>query len=328
MAEVRQQRGSSGAEVSAISGSSQVWTEGPLAGEYLRGALHPALAKQVYEYSSEELMNRVDKSAVSGLDFISALIDRVHNAGRLIRSLHGRILTLRAANKEPKLSANQELLAATEHRAKEWEDEAKKSQTELESLRNQRRELELEQEVGFLRFSLDGARNDRVIGLQRSVVRFHLFPLRQVGYRRGKRVILVRFPNSGIRAKGRPPTARSTARGSRLWPSSPARGRPATAKAPCTGSRQHARSPAGMAGAYRVTLAGVGSPHGQAARGSPTARAVVYKGDSSCRGSAYARRHRTRSNSACRRGGWRAASPLAQGKDSDSGGVVKLREEG
>ncbi|RWV89541.1 hypothetical protein GW17_00048304 [Ensete ventricosum] len=212
MAEVRQQRGSSGAEVSAISGSSQVWTEGPLAGEYLRGALHPALAKQVYEYSSEELMNRVDKSAVS-------------------------------------LSANQELLAATEHRAKEWEDEAKKSQTELESLRNQRRELELEQEVGFLRFSLDGARNDRVIGLQRSVVRFHLFPLRQVGYRRGKRVILVRCPASQSPKAARrraashghpqlapiqnwPPTARPQ-------PRPLARGRPATTRVSLQGAVAH-----------------------------------------------------------------------------------------
>ncbi|RRT74791.1 hypothetical protein B296_00022001 [Ensete ventricosum] len=49
---------------SAISGSSQVWTEGPLSGEYLRGALHPNLIKQVYECSSEELMNRASKSTV------------------------------------------------------------------------------------------------------------------------------------------------------------------------------------------------------------------------------------------------------------------------
>ncbi|RRT58080.1 hypothetical protein B296_00006102 [Ensete ventricosum] len=48
---------------SAISELSQVWTEGPLFGEYLRGALQPALAKQVYECSSEELMNRARKSA-------------------------------------------------------------------------------------------------------------------------------------------------------------------------------------------------------------------------------------------------------------------------
>ncbi|RWW53368.1 hypothetical protein BHE74_00040150 [Ensete ventricosum] len=49
---------------SAIAGFSQFWIEGPLSGEYLRGALHPNLAKQAYECSSEELMNRASKSAV------------------------------------------------------------------------------------------------------------------------------------------------------------------------------------------------------------------------------------------------------------------------
>ncbi|RWW40730.1 hypothetical protein BHE74_00053819 [Ensete ventricosum] len=141
----------------AISGSSLVWTEGPLAGEYLRGAIHPTLAKQVYEYSSEELMNKADKSA--GLHFISALIDWVHDAGRLIRSQHERILTLRAVNKELKLGGNQELLAVAEQRAKEYEDEAKQLRVELEYLRNLRRELE--EEVRVLRSNLDGARNDR-----------------------------------------------------------------------------------------------------------------------------------------------------------------------
>ncbi|RWW49768.1 hypothetical protein BHE74_00044014 [Ensete ventricosum] len=47
---------------STISGSSPFLTEGPLSGEYLRGALHPTLAKQVYECSSDELMNRAGKS--------------------------------------------------------------------------------------------------------------------------------------------------------------------------------------------------------------------------------------------------------------------------
>ncbi|RWW05512.1 hypothetical protein GW17_00031206 [Ensete ventricosum] len=100
--------------------------------ELCEGALHPALAKQVYECSSEELMNRAGKST---------------------------ILTLRATNKELKLGANQELVAAVEHWVKELEDEAGKVWTELEFLRNQRKELE--QEVGVLRSSLDGARNDR-----------------------------------------------------------------------------------------------------------------------------------------------------------------------
>ncbi|RWW26393.1 hypothetical protein GW17_00009217 [Ensete ventricosum] len=79
---------------STISELSQFWTKGPLSGEYLQGALHPALAKQVYECSSEELMNRAGKSTV-------------------------------------------------------W----------LESLKNQQRRLE--EEVGVLHSSLDGAWNDR-----------------------------------------------------------------------------------------------------------------------------------------------------------------------
>ncbi|RZS04339.1 hypothetical protein BHM03_00034668 [Ensete ventricosum] len=37
--------------------------------------------------------------------------------------------------------------------------------------------------------------------------------------------------------------------------------------------------------------AGIGSAHGQAARGSPTTRATACKGDRSCRGSAHTRWH-------------------------------------
>ncbi|RRT49929.1 hypothetical protein B296_00048788 [Ensete ventricosum] len=125
-----------------ISGSSPFWTEGALSGEYLRGALHPTLAKQVYECSSEELMNRVGKSTVWGLHFVSALIDQVHDAGRLVRSQHEKILALRAANKELKASVGQELVATVERRVKELEAKIKRMQTELESLRSQRREFE------------------------------------------------------------------------------------------------------------------------------------------------------------------------------------------
>ncbi|RRT62922.1 hypothetical protein B296_00025408 [Ensete ventricosum] len=158
---------------STISESSPFLTEGPLSGEYLRGALHPTLAKQVYECSSEELMNRAGKLAVwvrtyarppfssplifSSITFVclhglrsSALIDWVHDAGRLVRSQHEKILALRAVNKELKAGA-----------------EIKRMRTELESLRSQRRELE--QEVGLLCSSLDKAQNDRA-RLERDVL--------------------------------------------------------------------------------------------------------------------------------------------------------------
>ncbi|RZS14866.1 hypothetical protein BHM03_00046620 [Ensete ventricosum] len=106
-----------------ISGSSPFWTEGPLSEEYLRGLYTPALAKQVYECSSEEIMNRADKSAV------------------WVRN-HEKILTLRAMNKELKVGVGQELVTTVERRAKELEGEVEKMRTELESLRSQWRELE------------------------------------------------------------------------------------------------------------------------------------------------------------------------------------------
>ncbi|RRT41867.1 hypothetical protein B296_00044005 [Ensete ventricosum] len=122
-------------------------------------SLHLALAKQVYEYSSKELMIRASKLVVWGLHFVSTLIDRVHDTGRLVQSQHEKILTFRAANKELKVGVGQELVAATEWQAKELEGEVEKIQTKLVSLRSQRRELE--QEVGLLRSSLDGAQNDQ-----------------------------------------------------------------------------------------------------------------------------------------------------------------------
>ncbi|RZS14276.1 hypothetical protein BHM03_00045945 [Ensete ventricosum] len=107
---------------SIISGSSPFRIEGALSEEYLRGALHPTLVKQVYECSSEELMNRARKSVVL--------------------SQHEKILALRAANKELKASFGQELAATTERRVKELEDKIERMQTELESLRSQQREFE------------------------------------------------------------------------------------------------------------------------------------------------------------------------------------------
>ncbi|RZR92463.1 hypothetical protein BHM03_00020755 [Ensete ventricosum] len=90
---------------STISGSSPFWTEGPLSGEYLRGALHPTLVKQVYKCSSEELTNRANKLVV------------------WIRSQHEKIPALQAANKELKAGVDQELAAAAKRRAKELEAE-------------------------------------------------------------------------------------------------------------------------------------------------------------------------------------------------------------
>ncbi|RRT47082.1 hypothetical protein B296_00031560 [Ensete ventricosum] len=47
-----------------LVGSSRVWIDGPLVAEYVRGALHPSLTKQLYEAPSEELMNQAAKLVV------------------------------------------------------------------------------------------------------------------------------------------------------------------------------------------------------------------------------------------------------------------------
>ncbi|RZR93220.1 hypothetical protein BHM03_00021674 [Ensete ventricosum] len=97
---------------SSIPRSARVWTEGPLAAEYLRGALHPILAKQLYECSSEELMNRAAKSA--------------HQ--------HERITALQTANKELKLGVSQEVVAAAKHREKELKATVDQLRVELGAL--------------------------------------------------------------------------------------------------------------------------------------------------------------------------------------------------
>ncbi|RRT44821.1 hypothetical protein B296_00030938 [Ensete ventricosum] len=142
---------------------------------------------------------------------------------------------------------------------------------------------------------------------------------------------LLRFPNSGIRAKvfvrkigfklhvmrrgsqprpapmqGRPPMARSTARGNRLRQRPHAMGRPTTAKAPCRGNRQHAW-------------------------------ATTCKGDRSYRGSTRTWQHRPPTRCRLRAATLTAGQlptrrhampPPAQGSDDDSDDAVKVREEG
>ncbi|RZS22031.1 hypothetical protein BHM03_00054752 [Ensete ventricosum] len=92
--------------------------------------------------SVNPLVPRWSTISRSRLHFISTLIDRVHDASRLVRSQHKKILTLRAANKELKAGVGQELVAIAERRTKELEGKVEKMRTELESLKSHRRELE------------------------------------------------------------------------------------------------------------------------------------------------------------------------------------------
>ncbi|RRT78674.1 hypothetical protein B296_00007116 [Ensete ventricosum] len=76
-------------------------------------------------------------SAEVGLHFITALIDRVHDAGQLVWSQHERILVLWAPNNELKGRGDQDLVATAESRVKELEGDVNKLRGELESLKTQ-----------------------------------------------------------------------------------------------------------------------------------------------------------------------------------------------
>ncbi|RZS22097.1 hypothetical protein BHM03_00054858 [Ensete ventricosum] len=55
---------------SAIAGSSQFWTKGPLSRKYLRGAMHPTLAKQAYRVALEWLRGKHPEIEVEQDSFI------------------------------------------------------------------------------------------------------------------------------------------------------------------------------------------------------------------------------------------------------------------
>ncbi|RZS27660.1 hypothetical protein BHM03_00061173 [Ensete ventricosum] len=144
LCEVEDQAGADRYFTSIMTRLKGIEGEDPLG--ILAGALHPTLTKQVYECSSEELMNTADKSTVW-----------VRTSAR--PPFSSPLAFFQVVNKELKTSVDHELATVAERRAKEPEAEIEKMRTELESLRSQRREHQ--QEVGLLRSSLDGAWNDR-----------------------------------------------------------------------------------------------------------------------------------------------------------------------
>ncbi|RWW74047.1 hypothetical protein BHE74_00018008 [Ensete ventricosum] len=91
--------------------STRVWTDGSVATEYVRGPLHPDLAKQLYEFSSEELIDRAAKS----VDW----------------------------NKELKMGSSSEAKAAVVKWAAELQSKVERLKAELETSEQCHRDLEL-----------------------------------------------------------------------------------------------------------------------------------------------------------------------------------------
>ncbi|RZS16072.1 hypothetical protein BHM03_00048017 [Ensete ventricosum] len=65
-------------------------------------------------------------------DWAAKPVDRVHDVGRLVWQQHGRIVILRAANKELKLGVSQEAVAVIEHPIKELQATVDQLRAELD----------------------------------------------------------------------------------------------------------------------------------------------------------------------------------------------------
>ncbi|RWW20806.1 hypothetical protein GW17_00015063, partial [Ensete ventricosum] len=77
-----------------LKNSTKVWNNSSTTEEYGRGLLHSQLARELYTLPSEVLMARATKEMVLGQHFQMALVDRVHDAGRLITFMDHRVRQL------------------------------------------------------------------------------------------------------------------------------------------------------------------------------------------------------------------------------------------
>uniref|UniRef100_A0A804J724 Transposase (putative) gypsy type domain-containing protein n=1 Tax=Musa acuminata subsp. malaccensis TaxID=214687 RepID=A0A804J724_MUSAM len=102
---------------SALKADSRVWADGAVAQEFIRGALHPLLAKELYGLTLEVLADRAAKSLVWGQHYAMALLDRALDAGRVVERQANAFAALRLENEELKRSSGPEAVAAAEQRA-------------------------------------------------------------------------------------------------------------------------------------------------------------------------------------------------------------------
>ncbi|RRT67064.1 hypothetical protein B296_00030774 [Ensete ventricosum] len=91
-----------------LSYQSRVWDDPKAASEFDQGVLHPMLAKDLYTLPSEVLIARAAKHIMLGHHYHMALLDRVHDSGRLVThmgnqaSLHEAELEKLRSQRDPK----------------------------------------------------------------------------------------------------------------------------------------------------------------------------------------------------------------------------------
>uniref|UniRef100_A0A804HXK5 Uncharacterized protein n=1 Tax=Musa acuminata subsp. malaccensis TaxID=214687 RepID=A0A804HXK5_MUSAM len=116
-----------------LTRGSRVWADGDCAARFVRGGLHPDIARDLYTLSSEVLLSKSAKSLLWGNHYVVALMDRVCDAGRVIAALSSRNAELRRQADEARAGAGPEAVAAVEQRASDLEAEVTRLRSELQS---------------------------------------------------------------------------------------------------------------------------------------------------------------------------------------------------
>ncbi|CAL9119703.1 unnamed protein product, partial [Musa acuminata var. zebrina] len=117
----------------SLTRGTRVWADGDSAGRFIRGGLHPDIARDLYSLPSDALLSKAAKSLLWGNHYAAALMDRVRDAGQVIAALSSRNVELRRQADEARAGAGPEAVAAAEQRALDLEAEVARLNSELQA---------------------------------------------------------------------------------------------------------------------------------------------------------------------------------------------------
>ncbi|RZR75139.1 hypothetical protein BHM03_00050175 [Ensete ventricosum] len=108
---------------------AKVWDDSRAASKFGRGVLHPTPANDLYTLPSEILMAQAAKQIV-----MMALLDRVHDVGRLVTIMGNQTSLLEAEIDRLKMEGDPEQLAPARYQVDELHVDNAKLKSELDEL--------------------------------------------------------------------------------------------------------------------------------------------------------------------------------------------------
>ncbi|THU63738.1 hypothetical protein C4D60_Mb01t18990 [Musa balbisiana] len=126
-----------------LSQGDRVWTDGDVAAWFVRGGLHPKIARDLYTLPSEVLLGRSAKLLLWGHHYAVALMDRVRDVGCIVGILSDCNAKLRKQIEEVHAGATPEAVAAAEQRASDLEAETTRLKYEVKAAEEQNKELQM-----------------------------------------------------------------------------------------------------------------------------------------------------------------------------------------